>query len=136
MFLLRILSDLFSSPTVYFFSDDLDIHVITPDGSHIAHNNTEYYLDDQLVGQLDHDDRPEYWDYYVENVHFNTDGSAPKGAYKYYVHNYRKQGGTLQMHIHFQCILVMISKLNRKVFWRTIRNQVMRPSILSKQAIP
>jgi hypothetical protein len=69
-------------------ADDLDLHVITPNG-----DDLNYQLegeDPDSGGQFQHDDDPEYLDgakTFQETVFFPLDGSAPGGVYEFYVYN-------------------------------------------------
>jgi hypothetical protein len=65
---------------------DLDLHVITPGGYEIYFQNL--YGDG---GRLDVDRIPSAWGRWIENVFWPPDGSAPRGRYTYWVHNYRGQ---------------------------------------------
>jgi uncharacterized protein YfaP (DUF2135 family) len=68
--------------------DDLDLHVVTPDGVNIWYG---YDFDGLSKGYLDHDDIPSLeggrgrW---AENIKFPLDGSAPAGTYTFWVHVY------------------------------------------------
>ena len=84
---------LFAHWIFYYFGwcrDDLDLHVITPNGFEI------YFGDrgDPSSGELDQDDIPNVKGSYVENVFFPLDGSALKGAYTYFVDNFNPIGST------------------------------------------
>jgi hypothetical protein len=63
--------------------------VITPGGVEIWFNMD---WDAESQGRLDHDDVPDRTDRFLENIFFPTDGSAPKGSYQYFVHNYNQVG--------------------------------------------
>jgi hypothetical protein len=69
-------------------ADDLDLHVITPNG-----DDLNYELegeDENSGGQFQHDDDPEWLpgaNTFQETVFFPLDGSAPGGPYTYYVYN-------------------------------------------------
>lgn len=63
--------------------------MITPGGAEIWFDNI---LDTRSQGQLDKDDIPEYEARWTENIFFPTDGSAPKGTYRYFVQNYEQIG--------------------------------------------
>lgn len=65
------------------FLDDLDLHVLTPNGNEIDYNNK---MADS--GTLDQDDIPTEEGEYVENIFFPSDGSAPSGKYTYWVVQY------------------------------------------------
>ena len=73
--------------------DDYDLHVITPGGAHIYYWYENLY-DPVTGGMLDHDDIPTEVDYWVENIVFPLDGSAPSGVYQYYVDLFNQLGET------------------------------------------
>ena len=50
-------------------------------------------MDKSSNGRLDHDDIPGPVQRWTESIFFPIDGSAPKGTYQYFVHNYRQVGG-------------------------------------------
>uniref|UniRef100_A0A7S3K2Y7 Fibronectin type-III domain-containing protein n=1 Tax=Aureoumbra lagunensis TaxID=44058 RepID=A0A7S3K2Y7_9STRA len=64
--------------------DDLDLHVMTPSGYEIYYGAPF----DDTGGQLDHDDIPESYAFWNENIFWPDDGTAPPGIYTYFVHNY------------------------------------------------
>jgi uncharacterized protein YfaP (DUF2135 family) len=70
--------------------DDLDIHVITPDGVEISYADK---YDSSSQGELDHDSIPGLEGLYVENIFFPVDG-GPTGTYKYFVQNYNQIDST------------------------------------------
>ena len=72
-------------------TDDLDLHVITPNGFEIYFSNR---VDLETGGQLDQDDIPSVEGSYVENVFFPLDRSAPLGTYTYFVDNYNQIGAS------------------------------------------
>lgn len=76
---------------VIFFADDLDLHVVPPNGFEIYFSAKS---DPVSGGQLDQDDIPRVAGLYVENVFFPLDGSAPRGTYTYFVNNYNQVGLT------------------------------------------
>jgi hypothetical protein len=68
-------------------TDDLDLHVITPNGDDLSVENPD--VDPDTGGQYQHDDDPD-WLFsktFQETVFFPLDGSAPGGIYEYYVYN-------------------------------------------------
>lgn len=73
------------SVQTFCITDDLDLHVITPGGVEIYF---DMGMDEGSQGRLDKDDAPEEMARCVENIYFPTDGSAPKGAYQYFVRNF------------------------------------------------
>ena len=73
----------------WFGNDDLDLHVITPEGVEI---DFQFTIDPVSGGELDQDDIPAETARWVENVYFPTDGSAPAGNYTYFVVGYTTVG--------------------------------------------
>mmetsp|Transcript_14896 Transcript_14896/g.48599 ORF Transcript_14896/g.48599 Transcript_14896/m.48599 type:complete len:498 (-) Transcript_14896:144-1637(-) len=68
--------------------DDLDVYVRTPSGALIWYGNTQ-----ADGGTLDMDDIPPAVGSWVENIFWPLDGSAPAGAYEYWVNNYDQVNG-------------------------------------------
>ena len=78
----------------WFGDDDLDLHVITPQGFEIYYQSPN---DSVSGGELDQDNIPSQvapgmqgrW---VENVYFPQDGTAPPGTYTYFVNQFTRIG--------------------------------------------
>lgn len=75
----------------YVTLDDLDLHVMTPVGTHIYFSPGNIY-DPITGGELDKDDIPDEGDTdrWVENINFPLNGSAPDGEYTFWVHLYNE----------------------------------------------
>ena len=70
-------------------TDDLDLHVLPPEGDELNWSNVE---DDVSGGIFQHDDNPGEPDWlasktFQETVSFPLDGSALEGKYEFYIEN-------------------------------------------------
>ena len=73
--------------TAFFNSDDLDLHVQTPDGFHLCFS---VLTDPVSGGFLDVDVIPDEVSRNVENIQFPIDGTPPAGTYIFWVHVYNQ----------------------------------------------